>query len=78
MDQRELAERADVALNAVKRLESGKGAHLTSLINVLRALGRADWLDTLAPQVSVSPLQVLKGGPMPRRRASRARKGSRV
>jgi hypothetical protein len=27
---------------------------------VLRALGREEWLGTLAPQVSISPRQVLK------------------
>jgi len=60
LDQRTLAERAPMALNAVKNLESGKGATLESLIKMLRVLGREDWLDTLAPQVSISPLQMLK------------------
>ena len=60
IDQRKLAERAGAALNAVKNLEAGKGASLTSLVKVLRTLGRADWLSTLAPAVSISPLQMLK------------------
>jgi transcriptional regulator with XRE-family HTH domain len=60
IDQREIAERAGVALNAVKNLETGKGASLKSLVRVLRSLGRADWLSTLAPAVSISPLQMLK------------------
>lgn len=60
LDQRELAARADVALNVVKRLESGKGATVKSLIKVLRSLGRADWIHALAPVVSMSPLQMLK------------------
>jgi len=60
LDQRRLAERSDVALNAVKNLEAGKGASLKSLVRVLRTLGRADWLSTLAPPVSISPLQILK------------------
>ena len=54
IDQRQLAERADVALNAVKRLEGGKGATVTSLVKVLRALGHEEWLETLAPQITVS------------------------
>ena len=70
LDQRTLAERAGVALNVVKRLEAGKGATLTSLIKVLRALGRADWLGSLAPPVSISPMQLLKAKPA-RQRASR-------
>jgi len=72
IDQRQLAEHAGVALNVVKNLEAGKGANLTSLVKVLRALGRADWLGTLAPAVSISPLQMLKSKPV-RQRASRGK-----
>jgi transcriptional regulator with XRE-family HTH domain len=68
--QEQLAEQAGVALNAVKHLESGKGATLSSLVKILRALGRADWIDTLAPPVSISPIQMLKAKPR-RQRASR-------
>ena len=68
--QRTLAERAGVALNVVKHLEAGKGSTVWSLVRVLRALGRADWLNTLAPTVSISPMQMLKAKPA-RRRASR-------
>ncbi len=70
LDQRQLAARAGVGLNAVKNLESGKGATLRSLVRVLRALERTDWLSALAPQVTISPLQVLKTK-HPRQRASR-------
>jgi transcriptional regulator with XRE-family HTH domain len=72
VDQRRLAEQAGVALNVVKNLEAGKGATVKSLIKVLRALGRADWLDTLAPAVSISPLQMLKAKPS-RQRVSRGK-----
>ena len=72
LDQRRLAEQAGVALNVVKNLETGKGATVTSLVKVLRALGRADWMDSLAPAVSISPLQMLKAKPS-RQRASRAK-----
>ncbi len=78
IDQRQLAERADVALNVVKRLEAGKGATVTSLVKVLRALGREEWLGTLAPQVSVSPLQMLKDKKPVRQRASRMKEAPRV
>ena len=70
LDQRTLAERAGVALNVVKTLEAGKGSTVSSLIRVLRALGRVDWLEALAPTVSISPMQMLKARPA-RRRASR-------
>jgi transcriptional regulator with XRE-family HTH domain len=73
VDQRQLAEQAGVALNVVKNLEAGKGATVKSLVKVLRTLGRIDWLDTLVPEVSISPLQMLKSK-HPRQRASRRQK----
>lgn len=70
LDQQQLADRAGIALNAVKNLESGKGATLRSLVKALRVLNRGDWLRSLAPPVSISPVQMLKAR-SPRRRASR-------
>lgn len=75
IDQRQLAEQAGVALNAVKNLENGRGATLTSLVKVLRSLGRADWLETLAPTVGISPMQILKAK-QPRQRASKSKEPS--
>ena len=72
LEQRQLAEQAGVSWNVVKRLETGKGATVSSLIKILRALGRAEWLSTLAPTVSISPLQMLKEKPA-RQRAFRPR-----
>lgn len=72
LDQISLAERAGVSLTAVKNIESGKGATLKTLIRMLRALGRVEWLSSLAPPVSISPLQMLKARPV-RQRASRKR-----
>lgn len=74
LDQISLAERAGIGLTAVKNVESGKGATLKTLIKMLRALDRADWLSSLAPPVSISPLQMLKAKPA-RQRASRRRAG---
>jgi transcriptional regulator with XRE-family HTH domain len=75
LDQVSLAERAGVSLNALKHLESGKGARVNSLIKVLRALDRADWLETLAPTVSISPMQMLKRASRdPKRTRRRVRK----
>ena len=71
--QQELADRAGIALNAVKNLENGKGATLHSLVKTLRILNRADWLRTLAPAVSISPVQMLSTK-RPRQRASSKRK----
>lgn len=72
IDQITLAERAGIGLTAIKNLESGKGATIKTLIRILRALDRADWLASLAPTVGISPLQMLKAKPA-RQRASRKR-----
>jgi transcriptional regulator with XRE-family HTH domain len=72
LDQRQLAKQAGAALNAVKNLESGRGATISSLVKVLKALGRVDWLTTLAPSVSISPMQVLQARKV-RKRASKPR-----
>lgn len=73
LDQQSLATQAGIGLSALKNLESGKGATLKTLIKTLRALERPEWLATLAPNVSISPLQMLKTQPV-RQRASRPRK----
>ena len=74
LTQRALAERANVALGAVRNAESGRGATIRTLVRILKVLERADWIEALAPQVSVSPLQVLTSrSRRPRQRASAAR-----
>lgn len=76
LDQAGLAELADVSIGAISNLERGKGSSLRTLVSVLRALGRTEWLESLAPAVGVSPMQLLRSkqkAPQPRRRASRRR-----
>jgi transcriptional regulator with XRE-family HTH domain len=60
LTQQQLAERAGLALGAVKNAERGRGARVKTVLRMLKALGRADWIDTLAPEISVSPLQMLR------------------
>jgi transcriptional regulator with XRE-family HTH domain len=60
LDQSSLAALANVSIGALSNLERGKGSSLTTLIAVVRALGRTDWLETLAPAIAVSPLQMLR------------------
>ena len=71
LDQKSLAGRAGISLNALKHLEAGKGARVNSLIKLLRALERTDWLDALAPAVSISPMQMLRKESREPRRARR-------
>lgn len=77
LDQQSLAAQAGIALNAVKNLENGGGSTLHSLISVLRALDRTDWLTSLAPTVTISPLQALKSKSV-RKRVSRSGKKRHV
>ncbi|MEO8423725.1 MAG: helix-turn-helix transcriptional regulator [Actinomycetota bacterium] len=60
LDQQRLSELANVSVGAVSNLERGRGSSLKTLVAVARAVGRAEWLDSLAPPVIVSPLQVLR------------------
>lgn len=76
LTQTELADLANVSVGALKHLESGAGATITTLIKVLRALGQEGWIDALGPAPEAfNPLQVLEArqrstGPL---RASRVR-----
>ncbi len=67
-----LAAQANVALGALKNLESGKGSTVRTLVRVVRALGRSDWLEALAPPVAVSPLAAFEQSQ--RNRTVRARR----
>jgi transcriptional regulator with XRE-family HTH domain len=73
LGQAELAQRAGVGRSAVQNLEAGHG-NLTTLVRVVRALGREDWLQSLAAQPTINPLHVLPARRQ-RRRASRKRRG---
>ena len=74
LTQVEVAERANISLGALKHLESGAGATIHTLVRVLRALGREDWLDSLEPGTSaINPLDLLSArGARPKARPRRA------
>jgi transcriptional regulator with XRE-family HTH domain len=77
LDQAQVAALADISIGAVSNLERGKGSSLRTLIAVLRVLERTDWIESLAPAVTVSPLQLLRSKqrePRPRMRASRRKR----
>jgi transcriptional regulator with XRE-family HTH domain len=59
-DQAQLASLANISVATLSNLERGKGSTLKTLIAVARALRRTDWLENLAPQVTVSPMQMLR------------------
>lgn len=60
LDQATLAALANVSVATLSNLERGKGSSLKTVIAVVKALGRTDWLEALAPPVTVSPLQMLR------------------
>jgi transcriptional regulator with XRE-family HTH domain len=73
MTQDQLAHDANISRHAVRTLETGQGSSLETVIKVLRALGRDEWLASLAPaQPTVNPMQLLQ-----RRRAHSARSRDR-
>ncbi len=72
VDQSTLAERAGISLRTLRNLESGSGSSLRTLILVVRALGRQDWLDMIAPVPTINPL-ILTREAAPRQRASKPR-----
>jgi transcriptional regulator with XRE-family HTH domain len=76
-EQTKLAEMSGISITAMTNLENGKGATIKTLIKVLRAVNREEWLDTLAPPLSVSPLQLLRTR-KPKVRASSPRKPKNV
>jgi transcriptional regulator with XRE-family HTH domain len=73
LDQLTLADKAGVSEKALRNLEAGRGSSLSTLLQVLRALDRLDWLDLLAPAASVSPMALLRRRPE-RRRVGRPRR----
>lgn len=77
LDQLTICEAAGISDKALRNLELGRGAKVATLVAVVRVLGRADWLDALAPEPGVDPLALaaaLRGGTSAPRRASRRRK----
>ena len=73
LDQKTLAERAGVSVRALRSLESGQGSTITTLVRVLRALGREEWLNSIAPVATINPLALTREA-QPRQRASRTRR----
>lgn len=74
LGQAELATRAGVGRSALQNLEAGR-ANLETLVRVVRALGRTEWLAALHAVPTVNPLRMTSAH-APRQRASRGRRGN--
>lgn len=60
INQETLAVRAGISRRALQNLEAGQGSNITTLLSVVRALGREDWLPLLAPTATINPLTMVR------------------
>lgn len=67
----DLAVKSGVTVQTIRALETGAGSRLSSLIRVVLALGRSEWILNFQPPVRISPLQIAKGM-VSRQRGSRS------
>lgn len=77
MSQKVVSERSGISESALKNLEGGKGASLTTFVQVCRTLGKDEWIMRLGPADAVSIKDYAKRGNKMRLRASATRKRDR-
>ena len=68
--QEELANRAGLHVQTIKNFESGKSTKVITLIQILRAFGELNALDSFIPEPGISPIELLKLKGKERERAS--------
>ena len=68
--QSEVAEQAGVGKRTIERIEAGGDIQFTTLIRLLRVLDLFDNLEQLVPEISISPMKLLKLKGRQRQRAS--------
>ena len=76
ISQAQLAEMSGINRVTISRIESGSDTTLTTVVQILRALGRLDIFNVFVEEAQISPLQVLKMKKKLRQRASSPRKQS--
>ena len=74
LTQKIVSERSGISESALKNLEAGRGASLTTFIQVCRTLGKDEWIMRLGPADAVSIRDYAKRGGRPRLRAGTTRK----
>jgi transcriptional regulator with XRE-family HTH domain len=74
--QQDLADRAGLSRKTISDLEREGSASMLTLIQVLRALGSLEELDTFLPDPGLSPLELAKLKGRERQRASRQPPGT--
>ena len=58
--QQELADRAGISIFTIAQIEHGKPVSIAMLVPVLRVLWLLDNLETLLPEIGISPVEMLK------------------
>ena len=77
LSQKIVAERSGISESALKNLECGCGASLSTFVQVCRTLGKDEWIMRLGPADAVSVEDYAKRGGRPRVRAGADRKAVR-
>jgi transcriptional regulator with XRE-family HTH domain len=75
LTQQTLAGRAGLSRRAVYAAETGQDSMFSTIVKILRVIGRLEALETFLPPPPASPLQLLERGSRMRKRA-RAGRGS--
>ncbi len=75
LTQAELAREAGISPRTLRNVERGEDTQLTTLLRILRVLGRLDSLDAFLPRPRVSPIELLATRGRERQRARRRRDG---
>ncbi len=75
LTQEELAVTTGLNQKTISNAETGKDPRLSTLIKILRALGRIEALDAFLPKPGISPLMLAKMAGRERRRARKPRHG---
>jgi transcriptional regulator with XRE-family HTH domain len=68
--QETLADKAGVSARALRNLEAGRGAQLTTFVQVMKALGAEPALQSLLPEADISPMALIERS-APRQRGRR-------
>ena len=73
LSQGQVAVSAGISINAVQKAEKGE-SRLPTYVKILRVLDSLDQLNSFLPEVSMSPIEVVKMQGKLRQRASKPRK----
>ena len=72
--QKEMAERTNLSQKTISNLENGKDVSFSTVIEVLRELGRLQSLEVMIPDQGIRPSDIVKYGKQRERVRSRAAK----